>query len=109
MCQMLPAGNSVGGSTLDTPLTAPYSIAYEVGAGVSNKDLSKIGSAMTKFSDASMKSGSAVGDVFSALVLLPSKGVTTNIPGGTKTVRSTFDRDTRICHLCTECSFPFRL
>ena len=106
MCQMLPAGNTVNAQTkFDTPLSTPYAISYDVNTGVSTEDLVNMAANSTyvqKQDGASMKSGSAAGDVVSALVLLPSKGVTTEIPGGTKTVRSSFNRETRTCHVCTE-------
>ena len=116
MCLTLPSGNSVGGSgQVDTPLTAPYSISYDVGAGISNKALASMtGSSTTKFDNASMKSGASstasevIGTITSGIATtafgLPfsSKPVSANIPGGTKTVRATFNAEKRICHLCTE-------
>ena len=116
MCLMLPSGNSIGGNTqLETPLTAPYSISYEVGSGISNKVLASMnGTSTTKYDNASMKSGasSAAGEIIGTITSgiattafgLPfsSKPVSVNIPGGTKTVRATFNAEKRICHLCTE-------
>jgi hypothetical protein len=107
MCQMMPRNNissgvlgkvdaataaAVGANTGNS-LTAPYSIVYEIGAGVSNAALmSTAGSATGKFDGASMVS----------VNLLAGGGAGANLPGGTKTVRSTFDRDSRTCHMCTE-------
>ena len=101
MCQMLPAGNNVGSSEIvDTPLTVPYAISYEVGTGVATSKLTQNGSQMTKLGDASMNASSSSNSV--ALLMFGKNEVTTNIPGGTKTVRSTFDRESRTCHVCTE-------
>lgn len=116
MCLMLPSGNSVGGSTqLDTPLTTPYSISYDVGSGISNSVLaSMVGTAATKYDSAGMKSGASskeaevigatLGGIATTAFGLPfsSSPVSVNIPGGTKTVRATFNAEKRICHLCTE-------
>ena len=104
MCQMLPSGQGMGSTEADTPLNAPYAISYDVGLGMSKSDLLKGGSGTVNFGGASMSGGGSMKS--SAGLGLASVGdsssVTVNIPGGTKTVRSTFNRQNRICHLCTE-------
>lgn len=98
MCQMLPSGQGMGSTEADTPLNAPYAISYDVGTGMSKSDLLKGGSSTTNFGDASFKTGG----VSIGLGTFGAGSATTKIPGGTKTVRSSFNRQTRTCHLCTE-------
>jgi len=81
MCQKI-AQNGGGGSgegAVSTPLAPPYSITYDVGAGISTEDLTKGGTGETKFT-------------------------TTAGSGMTKTVTSIFSRETRNCHVCTTIS-----
>lgn len=69
------------GLTLDTPLTTPYSISYEVGSGLSNKALTSIASQGT----------SMVGKINDY-----------DGGGGVMTERTAvFTRETRNCHICT--------
>jgi hypothetical protein len=69
------------GLNLDAPLTAPYAISYEVGSGLSTKDLLSVSS----------QGSSMVGNISDN-----KKG------GGVLTERTAiFSRETRTCHICT--------
>ena len=97
LCSILPTGNTIGATTnVDTPLTEQYSISYEVGKGLSNNTLMRTGFDKQKFDTASMSSTGV------NIAALSFSGMSSSIPGGTKTVRSSFNRETRTCHLCTE-------
>ena len=87
-----------------TSLDAPYAISYDIDEGLDLQTLTRGGKASNKLSDVSMKSGSVAEGVISALNPVPttSHSLKVNIPGGTKTVRSSFDRESRTCHICTE-------
>ena len=79
MCQRVAVAetsqSSSKGITEETPLTEPYSISYDIGSGLSVKEMTKGGSGS---SSATYGNGS---------------GVSTS-------VTSTFDRSTRNCHIC---------
>ena len=88
MCQMLPVmgGATLGGVVTDTPLTAPYAISYDVGAGLNSNLLTQGG----RGSAATTGKGKSV-----------NKKLKTELPGGTREMWSIFNRDTRVCHYCT--------
>ncbi|MCM1295086.1 MAG: hypothetical protein NC311_06045 [Muribaculaceae bacterium] len=67
----------VGSAEVDTPLTAPYAISYDVGAGINNSELMK--------QNANME----------------SQYTTTAGSGVTRTVSALFSREERNCHICT--------
>jgi hypothetical protein len=87
MCQkMASSGGGAGTSEVDTPLAPPYSIAYDVGAGLTAEDLLKGGSGVTK-------SGGGLN--------YSNKQINLNGAGGsTTTTNAVFNRDTRTCHIC---------
>ncbi|MBO4700134.1 MAG: hypothetical protein J5620_00060 [Alphaproteobacteria bacterium] len=122
LCQMLPVtgGAPVDGKGLEneeTRLNPPYAISYEVGAGLSNTLLARGGR------DSSATTGTVTGEnstakqnTFVATTgAILSGGVslgvdamsgaggksTYEIPGGTREMWSTFNRETRICRLCS--------
>ena len=80
MCQKIAENNGalVGSVSVDTPLAAPYAISYDVGAGLTNADLTKGGTGHS-----TVQAGNGNGS---------------NV---TKDVTSIFSRDTRTCHVCT--------
>lgn len=80
MCQKIAENNGAmaGSATVDTPLAPPYAISYEVGAGLSNADLTAGGTGHS-----TVQGGNGNGS---------------NV---TKDVTSVFSRDTRTCHVCT--------
>ena len=121
MCQMLPVtGGAPVGAVNDekVSLAPPYSISYEVGAGLNNKLLAQggRGSTMTTGTITGGNSNatkpnaivSVTGAILSGGVSLgvdAMSGVggksSYEIPGGTREMWATFNRDTRICRLCS--------
>ena len=121
MCQMLPmtGGAPVGGTATETvSLAPPYAISYEVGAGLNNTLLTQGGhdsSATTgaghventnaaKSSGAAQVAGALVsGGVSLGVDALSGVGGKSSydIPGGKREMWATFNRDTRICRLCS--------
>lgn len=90
MCQMMPVtgGAPVGGTAKETTsLTPPYAISYEIGTGLNNKLLTQGGRG----------SSSTSGTITSSV-----RGKNTiSIPGGTRELWSSFNRESRVCHFCT--------
>ncbi|MBO7508743.1 MAG: hypothetical protein J6T57_00480 [Alphaproteobacteria bacterium] len=89
MCQMLPVtgGAPVGGAQDETvDLAPPYSISYEVGAGLNNKMLAQ-GGKSEKTSETTKIS--------------MAKNRKIELPGGSREMWATFNRETRICRLCS--------
>lgn len=79
MCQKIAANGGAGygiSASANTPLTAPYAISYDVGAGLSTEDLAKGGVGGTTFKSS-------------------------NGSGVSKETSAVFSRDTRNCHICT--------
>lgn len=126
LCQMLPVsgGAPVGQDAKAAledervDLAPPYSISYDVGAGLSNKLLAQGGRGTTQTSGAvkvdnlnSQKASGFVQGVGAVLSLGASLGVDAlagaggktsyEIPGGTREMWATFNRETRICRLCS--------
>ena len=127
MCQMLPVtgGAPVGRGALvskeQTELAPPYAISYEVGAGLNNKLLAHGGRGTSATSGATHVdnrnaayegAGANAARIAAAAVSLgASEGVNAmsgvggktayDIPGGVREIWATFNRDTRICRLCS--------
>lgn len=83
MCQKIAQNGGsagVGTAAVDTPLTAPYAISYDVSAGMAKSDL------------------------MSQAANMESQYTTTAGSGVTKTVSALFNRETRTCHVCTTIS-----
>ncbi len=79
MCQKMAENGGTGSAEstqASTPLAAPYAISYDVGSGLTNADLTRGGNGETSVT-------------------------TTAGSGVTRTVTSVFNRDTRVCHVCT--------
>ncbi len=79
MCQKIAQNGGVGtgeGASVNTPLTPPYAISYDVGTGVAAADLTKNGIGQTTFKS-------------------------DNGSGVSKETTAIFSRDTRNCHICT--------
>lgn len=108
MCQMLPTtgGAILGGTDVDTPLTKPYAISYDVGAGLDNSMLiqgagrtaSATGGTATLDTTAGASKASEIINSFTGL---GSNRVKIELPSGTREMWSLFNRETRICHYCT--------
>ncbi len=90
MCQMLPTtgGTPVGSKGIvdeQTSLASPYAISYEIGAGLNNNLLTQGAGHTASSSKGSITRGKK----------------TVEFPGGSREMWATFNRDTRICRLCT--------
>ncbi len=114
MCQMLPTNGGARFVGHDTPmptLTEPYAISYEVASGLNNELLAQGGKGTSATSGtAKQTSGQDTGKVAEAIGAVLSLGLNTmqggnrvsqELPGGTREMWSTFNRETRICHFCT--------
>lgn len=93
MCQILPTGGGAGLDNAQTPLNTPYVISYDVGTGLDLNALTSGGRSRTGLGNSINTEGSTEGSKAKILVT-----------GGTKEVTSVFNRDTRICHVCTTTS-----
>ena len=89
MCQKLgDMGNTafnLNSIAEQSPLTTPFAISYDVGTGLTTKSLLQGGYGKTKEG----------ADTFTY------RGRTSMNSGYTKETRATFDKATRICHICT--------
>ncbi len=108
MCQMLPHtnGNVLGSSQVDTPLTVPYAISYEVGAGLSLAALTQGGGRVqTQNSEKAVMDSTAgaskAAEFVNSFTSMGSDKVRIELPGGTREMWSLFSRETRTCHYCT--------
>ena len=93
MCQMMAVagGAPIGAVNVDTTLTPPYAISYEVGAGLDNNVLAQGG----RGSSATGTNAMIENDGWWA------KKTKQELPSGTREMWSSFNRDTRTCHFCT--------
>ena len=106
MCQMLPSGGGVGLDDTRTPLNEPYAISYDVASGLDLKSLTSGGKAQSGVGSDVHTDATRNGTI----VLLTPAGQggggwnnTSKIDAssGRKEVTSSFNRDTRMCHVCT--------
>lgn len=93
VCQMMAVagGAPIGAVNVDTTLTPPYAISYEVGAGLDNNVLAQGG----RGSSATGTNAIIENDGWWA------KKTKQELPSGTREMWSSFNRDTRVCHFCT--------
>lgn len=93
MCQMMAVagGAPIGAVNVDTTLTPPYAISYEVGAGLDNNVLAQGG----RGSSVTGTNAIIENDGWWA------KKTKQELPSGTREMWSSFNRDTRTCHFCT--------
>ncbi len=93
MCQKIAdarTNQSSGNEIIEqTPLTAPYSISYDVGAGLTAEYLAKGGAGTSNTEMGKFKNSGYLG------------GSSASLGGVMKDVTSTFDRESRTCHVCT--------
>ena len=120
-CQMLPLGMDGLIASEQTSLDTPYAISYDIDEGLDlqtltsgGKGISGLAGSVTSNQDKS-KSTSRKGG-FGAITIVGGAGggwnnnkdktniVQIDIDGGKKEVTSVFNRDTRICHVCTTTS-----
>ena len=108
MCQMLPTTGGVvlGGLDVDTPLTTPYSISYDVGSGLDNSLLvqgagrGSVATSGTASMDTTAGTSKAA-EIINSFTGLGSNRVKIDLPSGTREMWSLFNRETRTCHYCT--------
>ena len=89
MCQKMA---ETGAATLTSPhvgLEQPYAISYDVGTGLTTEDLATGGHAVATLGGVSFKNEGYLG------------GGSANMSAGSKETSAVFDRENRMCHLCT--------
>ena len=108
MCQMLPVTGGAGvkaTSNVTTELAEPYSISYEVGAGLDNSLLTRGGSAQRATGTSGKLDTTAGASKFAGVVDaftgLAGQKVKQETGNGTREVWAIFNRETRNCHYCT--------
>lgn len=82
----------MGATTLTSPdvdLAPPYSISYEVGTGLKTEDLTTGGHGVLDLGKVSYKNGGYLG------------GSNSDMSSGTKETTAVFNRESRVCHVCT--------
>ena len=89
MCQKMAEQGATTLTSADTVLTEPYAISYEVGSGLESTDLLSGGYSKANLGEVSFKNDGYLGKVNS------------DLSAGTKETKAIFNRDTRICHMCT--------
>ncbi len=92
MCQKIAeSGNikSFASIAPSTPLTPPYAISYDVASGLNDVDLTTGGAGMSQLANSEYNNSGYLG------------GNSGTLGGVTKEVTSVFNRETRICHVCT--------
>ncbi len=89
MCQKMAETGAMTLTSPSTDLMPPYAIAYEVGAGLTNEDLSLGGKGVLSLGGATFTNSGYLG------------GGSLNAEAGTKETTATFNRETRTCHICT--------
>ena len=92
MCQRLPVTNASMGVAQGMPeveesLAPPYAISYEVSAGLKTGDL--------------LSGGHGSSSTAGAAGLNVGKRISVKTSGGKREMWSTFNRESRICHLCS--------
>jgi hypothetical protein len=89
MCQKMAEQSATTLTTADTVLAEPYAISYDVGSGLSSIDLTAGGYSKANLGEVSFKNDGYLGKVNS------------DLSAGTKETKAIFNRETRICHICT--------
>lgn len=89
MCQKMAENSATTLTSQTIDLAPPFAISYEVGSGLNVNDLTVGGHALTDLGQTTYKNDGYLGK---------SSGT---FGAGTKETTATFNRETRICHLCT--------
>lgn len=114
-CQMLPSGMTGLSDATRTALSTPYAISYDIDEGLDLKALTTGGRASSDLGGQKIQTeGTRSGNVVAATVTpLAGAGASVgwnntdkiNLDGsGMKEITAVFNRDTRICHVCTTTS-----
>ena len=89
LCQKMAEEEATTLTSPTTKLAAPYAISYDVGTGLKTEDLVMGGAQKTTLGGVSYKNTGYLGNG------------ATDLSGGTKETRALFNRETRICNICT--------
>ena len=89
MCQKMAETGAMTLTSPSTELMPPYAIAYDVGSGLTSEELSKGGKGVLSLGGATFKNSGYLG------------GGQLNADAGIKETTATFNRETRVCHICT--------
>lgn len=89
MCQKMAETGAMTLTSPDTDLMPPYAISYDVGAGLSSEDLAKGGHGVSQLGGVTFKNDGYLG------------GVNTDLGAATKETTAVFNRDSRVCRICT--------
>ena len=105
-CQMLPLGMTGIASDMETSLSTPYAISYDIDEGLDLQTLMAGGKATESLGGDINTKGSSNLDigVFSVGNVDIHNKAEINIEGGKKEVVTTFNRETRTCHKCVTTS-----
>ena len=89
MCQKMAETGAMTLTSPDVSLAPPYAISYEVGSGLSNEDLTKGGHGVAQLAGVKFKNEGYLGKS------------NADMGGSTKETSAVFNRETRVCHICT--------
>lgn len=89
MCQKMAETGAMTLTSPDTDLMPPYAISYEVGAGLTSADLAQGGHGVSQLGGVTFKNEGYLGKT------------NTDLSAGTKETMAIFNRDTRVCRICT--------
>ncbi|MBO5704442.1 MAG: hypothetical protein J6R99_00310, partial [Alphaproteobacteria bacterium] len=91
MCQKMAQQSVATISTPETNLTPPYAISYDIASGLNATDLTSGGTEITDLGSVTFSNAGYLGD----------KGESNTLNAGKKETKAVFNRETRICHICT--------
>lgn len=89
MCHKMAEMSATTLKSPDVDLAPPYAISYEVGTGLKIEDLTTGGHGVLDLGKVSYKNGGYLG------------GSNSDMSSGTKETTAVFNRESRVCHVCT--------
>ena len=89
MCYKTAEGDVVGLKSEKSVLTPAFAISYDVGAGLTKEDLLAGGNSSSKLGGVTYKNEGYLGKA------------TSDMSAGTKETKAIFNRQTRVCNICT--------
>ena len=89
MCHKMAEMSATTLKSPDVDLAPPYAISYEVGTGLKIEDLTTGGHGVLDLGKVSYKNGGYLG------------GSNSDMNSGTKETTAVFNRESRVCHVCT--------